>query len=103
MSRQLAEVIVDGRAASAWTLDRPTVLDRYQRLAALRHTMAMGARPPIRSICCSRTNSTLLRTVRDIGPRAGRSCAAAEEHVHPPGGGVSGGEVPRLLLKGEAL
>ena len=80
----LAEVVVDA-ARLGIDLGQADVLERYQRWRRF-DTMAMGLATNSLNFLFS-NQSTLLRTVRDIGLGPRRSRAAAEKPVHPPGRG----------------
>src|ERR1700687_4867267 len=94
----LAEVIVDA-ARLGIDLGQADVLDRYQRWRRF-DTMAMGLATNSLNLLFS-NQSTLLRTVRDIGLGLVDRAPPLKNMFIRPAAGVSG-EVPRLL-RGEAL
>ena len=81
----LAEVVVDA-ARLGIDLGQADVLERYQRWRRF-DTMAMGLATNSLNFLFS-NESTLLRTRARHRARPGRSHAAAEKPVHPPGRGV---------------
>ncbi len=98
MSRRLAEVVVDA-ARLGMDLGQADVLDRYQRWRRF-DTMAMGLATNSLNLLFS-NQSTLLRTVRDIGLGLVDRAPPLKSLFIRQAAGLSG-EVPRLL-KGEAL
>jgi 2-octaprenyl-6-methoxyphenol hydroxylase len=94
----LAEVIVDA-ARLGMDLGQADVLDRYQRWRRF-DTMAMGLATNSLNLLFS-NQSTLLRTVRDIGLGLVDRAPPLKSMFIRQAAGLSG-EVPRLL-KGEAL
>ena len=94
----LAEVIVDA-ARLGMDLGQADVLDRYQRWRRF-DTMAMGLATNSLNLLFS-NESTLLRTVRDIGLGLVDRAPPLKSMFIRQAAGLSG-EVPRLL-KGEAL
>ena len=94
----LAEVIVDA-ARLGMDLGQADVLDRYQRWRRF-DTMAMGLATNSLNLLFS-NESTLLRTVRDIGLGLVDRAPPLKNLFIRQAAGLSG-EVPRLL-KGEAL
>ena len=78
----LAEVVVDA-ARLGMDIGQADVLERYQRWRRF-DTMAMGLATNSLNFLFS-NKSTLLAHRARYRPRAGRSRAAAEKHVHPPG------------------
>jgi 2-octaprenyl-6-methoxyphenol hydroxylase len=94
----LAEVVVDA-ARLGIDLGQPDVLDRYQRWRRF-DTMAMGLATNSLNLLFS-NQSTLLRTVRDIGLGLVDRAPPLKNLFIRQAAGLSG-EVPRLL-KGEAL
>jgi 2-polyprenyl-6-methoxyphenol hydroxylase and related FAD-dependent oxidoreductases len=74
------------RRGSVWDVGQADVLDRYQRWRRF-DTMAMGLATNSLNFLFS-NESTLLRRAR-YRARPGRSRAAAEEPVHPPGRGLA--------------
>ena len=94
----LAEVIVDA-ARLGMDLGQADVLDRYQRWRRF-DTMAMGLATNSLNLLFS-NESTLLRTVRDIGLGLVDRAPPLKSLFIRQAAGLSG-EVPRLL-KGEAL
>jgi len=87
------------RAARHGTLGRPNVLDRYQRWRALRHHGDGLATNSLNLLFSN--ESTLLRTVRDIGLGLVDRAPPLKSMFIRQAAGLAG-EVPRLL-KGEAL
>ncbi|MHC1946024.1 ubiquinone biosynthesis hydroxylase [Bradyrhizobium sp. UFLA06-06] len=94
----LAEVVVDA-ARLGMDLGQADVLERYQRWRRF-DTMAMGVATNSLNFLFS-NESTLLRTVRDIGLGLVDRAPPLKEMFIRQAAGLSG-EVPRLL-KGEAL
>ena len=94
----LAEVVVDA-ARLGIDLGQADVLERYQRWRRF-DTMAMGVTTNSLNLLFS-NQSTLLRTVRDIGLGIVDRVPPVKEFFIRQAAGLSG-EVPRLL-KGEAL
>jgi 2-octaprenyl-6-methoxyphenol hydroxylase len=94
----LAEVVVDA-ARLGIDLGQADVLERYQRWRRF-DTMAMGVTTNSLNLLFS-NQSTLLRTVRDIGLGLVDRVPPVKEFFIRQAAGLSG-EVPRLL-KGEAL
>jgi 2-octaprenyl-6-methoxyphenol hydroxylase len=94
----LAEVVVDA-ARLGMDLGQADVLDRYQRWRRF-DTMAMGLATNSLNLLFS-NQSTLLRTVRDIGLGLVDRAPPLKSLFIRQAAGLSG-EVPRLL-KGEAL
>jgi 2-octaprenyl-6-methoxyphenol hydroxylase len=94
----LAEVVVDA-ARLGIDFGQADVLERYQRWRRF-DTMAMGVATNSLNVLFS-NNSTLLRTVRDIGLGLVDRTPPLKELFIRQAAGLSG-EVPRLL-KGEAL
>ena len=94
----LAEVVVDA-ARLGMDLGQADVLDRYQRWRRF-DTMAMGLATNSLNLLFS-NESTLLRTVRDIGLGLVDRAPPLKSLFIRQAAGLSG-EVPRLL-KGEAL
>jgi 2-octaprenyl-6-methoxyphenol hydroxylase len=94
----LAEVVVDA-ARLGIDLGQADVLERYQRWRRF-DTMAMGVTTNSLNLLFS-NQSTLLRTVRDIGLGLVDRAPPVKEFFIRQAAGLSG-EVPRLL-KGEAL
>jgi len=94
----LAEVVVDA-ARLGIDLGQADVLERYQRWRRF-DTMAMGLTTNSLNLLFS-NQSTLLRTVRDIGLGLVDRVPPVKEFFIRQAAGLSG-EVPRLL-KGEAL
>jgi len=94
----LAEVVVDA-ARLGIDLGQSDVLERYQRWRRF-DTMAMGLTTNALNFLFS-NESTLLRTVRDIGLGLVDRTPPVKEFFIRQAAGLSG-EVPRLL-KGEAL
>jgi 2-octaprenyl-6-methoxyphenol hydroxylase len=94
----LAEVVVDA-ARLGMDLGQADVLERYQRWRRF-DTMAMGAATNTLNFLFS-NESTLLRTVRDIGLGLVDRAPPLKSLFIRQAAGLSG-EVPRLL-KGEAL
>jgi 2-octaprenyl-6-methoxyphenol hydroxylase len=94
----LAEVVVDAARLGS-DLGQTDVLERYQRWRRF-DTMAMGVATNALNVLFS-NDSTLLRTVRDIGLGLVDRTPPLKEMFIRQAAGLSG-EVPRLL-KGEAL